>query len=266
MPAIQPARLKHQTAQLTQVFAQPDQFLKILHHLLNFYADHTHRPGQGGEPTPLIEAYHVSQPVLREILFELKPFSRSDPQSALILCQRLWAEPILECRLIACAILGQITSISAQQVLLVIEEWVEIQPEDQIMQVLLDQGLTYLRQAHSTLLMSAIKEWLSDTKQFLNRCGLWELYFLAIDPNFHNLPEIFRLLTPFIRSIPVDLRPDILVILQKLVHHAPQETAFLLRQNMTSSDTSDIAWITRQLINEFPKHIQDGLRESLRSV
>lgn len=266
MPAIQPARLKHQTAQLIQVFEQPDLFIKILHHLLNFYADHTYRPGQGGEPTPLIEAYHVPQPVLREILFELRPLCRSNPQSALILCQKLWADPILECRLIACAILGQITSISAQQVLLVIEKWVEFKPEDQIMQAMLDQGLSNLRQANSTMLISSIKEWLSDAKPFLNWCGLWALFFMAIDPNFHNLPEIYHLLTPFIRSIPADLRPDILAILQKLAHHAPQETAFLLRQNMTRSNSSDIAWITRQLLNEFPKPIQESLREFLRTA
>jgi len=266
MPAIQPARLKRQTAQLTELFDQPELFLKTLHHLLNAYADHTHRPGMGGEPTPLIESYRLPRPVLREIIFELRPCSREKPQVALILCQRLWSEPILECRLIASAMLGQISTVPPEQVLKIVQVWLEIKPEDQIMQALLDQGLTSIRQTHMAMLIAMIKEWLSSTKPFFIRCGLWALFFIAIDPNFQNLPEVYHLLTPFIRSVPKELRPDILTIFQRLAHHVPQETAFLLRQNLSRSDSSDTAWVARQLIHDFPKTIQESLRESLRSV
>jgi hypothetical protein len=266
MPAIQPARLKHQTAQLTIVFEQPDLFIKALFNLLYLYADHTQRPGQGGEPTPLLESFRVPQPVLREILFELKSSSRLNPQAALSLCQRLWAEPLLEYRWIASAMLGQISALPPQQVLQVVQEWLEIKPEDTIRQVLLDQGLIYLRQERSEFLMTAIKEWLSNPKLYLNQCGIWALYFMATDPNFHNIPEVFYLLTPFIRSAPNELRPDLLNIMHKLAHYAPQETAYVLRQNIDIFDSSDTAWIARQLIHEFPKPIQESLRESLESV
>jgi hypothetical protein len=69
MPAIQPARLKHQTARLAAVFEQPEDFLKALINLLNFYADHTHRAGQIVVPTSTEACRYLDR--LRNI-FKLK--------------------------------------------------------------------------------------------------------------------------------------------------------------------------------------------------
>jgi hypothetical protein len=265
MPAIQPARLKHQTAHLAAVFEQPEDFLKALINLLNFYADHTHRPGQGGVPLILLESYQVPGPVLREIIFELKPIARAKSQATLRLSQFIWQEPNLECRLIAAALIGQIPPFPPEQTVDVIQEWLEIKPEDRIIQTLIDQGMGRLRREQTAYYLDMVKEWLSRSSFDYRRYGLWALYYLAVDPDYRNLPEIFNLLTPFLRSIPNELRPDILNILQNLAHHAPQETAFLLKQNLNRSDASDITWLTRQLIQEFPQPIQVNLRESLRS-
>jgi hypothetical protein len=266
MPAIRPARLKHQTAQLASVFEQPEQFLKVLYNLLNFYADRTHRPGQGGVPLPLLESFQVPGPVLREIIFELKPIARTKPQATMLLSQDIWQQPILEYRLIASALIGQIPPSPPQEIIQVIQEWLEIKPEDRIMQTLIDQGMLRLRHEQAFVYMEVVKEWLSRSEFKYQRYGLWALYYLAIEPDYRNLPEIFYLLSPFLRSIPNELRPDILNILHNLAHYAPQETAYLLRQNLNRSDVSDIAWLTRQLIQEFPQPIQDSLRESLRAI
>jgi len=266
MPAIQPARLKHQTAQLSEVFEQPDLFLRNIHNLLRLYADRTHRTGQAGEPPPILESYRVPQPVLREIILELRPHVLSNPQAALVLCKFLWAEPVLECRLLSSALLGQIPPIHPQLVLEPIQEWLETQPEDRVLKALLDQGFVRIRLEQPEFLKGVIQEWLLHEKTFFIRCGLWALLFTAIDPSFHNLPEIFHLLTPFIRSVSKELRPDILNILQELAHYAPQETAFLLRKNISRPDSSDTAWITRQVIHEFPMPIQESLRNALRST
>jgi hypothetical protein len=265
MPAIQPARLKHQTAQLAYVFEQPELFLKALYNLLNFYADRTHRTGQGGVPEALLESFQVSGPVLREIIFELRPIARTKPQATMLLSQTIWQQPILEYRLIASALIGQIPPSQPEEILQVIQGWLEMKPEDRIMQTLIDQGMIRLRHEQALVYMDVVKDWLTRSEFEYQRYGLWALYYLAIDPDYRNLPEILHLLTPFLRNIPNELRPDILNVLQNLAHYAPQETAYLLRQNLNRSDASDIAWLTRQLVQEFPKPIQDNLRESLRA-
>jgi hypothetical protein len=258
--------LKHQIAQLILDFEQPEQFIRSLHNLLNFYADRTHRAGQGGVPVPLLEVYQVPGPVLREISYELKPIARKKPEATLTLSQRLWQEPILEFRLLACSLLGQVNPAPPTQVTLVIQEWLDVKSEERIIQAILYQGMTRLRQENKTFYLELIKRWLSDSRTAYQRYGLWGLYYLAIDPDYHNLPDIFILLTPFLRSVPNELRPDILNILQNLAHYAPQETAYLLRQHLNKSDESDIAWLTRQLIPEFPPNLQEKLRQSQRTI
>ncbi|MGE5124163.1 MAG: hypothetical protein ACM3H7_06560, partial [Acidobacteriaceae bacterium] len=93
MPAIQPARLKQQIANLADKFNHPNQFIAQLHALLDQYSDHTHRPGQSGIPSPLISSYNTPPPVMRQIWQALLPLARNDAKSALAICDALWAEP-----------------------------------------------------------------------------------------------------------------------------------------------------------------------------
>ena len=90
MPAIHPARLKKQVAQLVNNFEQPDGFVRSLHQLMSYYAERIQRPGQSGEPTPLITAYKVRRPVLRQIQGALAPLAKSKPEAAITLCDALW--------------------------------------------------------------------------------------------------------------------------------------------------------------------------------
>src|SRR3989304_215281 len=101
MPAIQLARLKIQSAQLSEDFVRPDKFVRGLRDLLELYADRTRRSGQFGEPAPLLPAFKVPAPVLRQVLKDLAPMATGDPQGGLALCEALWAEPFLEFRLLA---------------------------------------------------------------------------------------------------------------------------------------------------------------------
>jgi hypothetical protein len=264
MPAIQPARLKHQTVELAAVFEKPEQFLRVCQGLLELYADRTHRSGLSGEPSPLVESYRVPQPVLKEILYELKSQIQTKPQAALIICQSLWDRPILENKLLAAGILGQITPAPPQRILQLIQDWLELQPDDLLINALLDQGLYRLRNEQMEALLAQIEVWLAQENHFIRRCGLWAACYTALDPKFHDLPALFHLISPFIRSVPPDLRADLLNILRDLAHHAPQETAFLLKQNIGGPQSSETAWLTRQLLPDFPAPIQDKLRTALR--
>ena len=86
MPAIQPARLKKQVSNLAGEFNQPALFVRDLHALLDLYTDHTHRPGQSGEPPPLIASYKTPPPVMRQVWHELMPRIKQQPADVLPLC------------------------------------------------------------------------------------------------------------------------------------------------------------------------------------
>ena len=198
-------------------------------------------------------------------MYELKPYIFKKPQAALTLCQSLWEKPILEYKLLAVGILGQIDPNPPQQVLQVIRSWLKNKPDDLLLYELLDQGLFRLRNEQFEVLIGQIESWFAQEELFLRRCGLWAICYTALDPKFHDLPALFHLITPFIRTVPLELRPDILNILRELAHHAPQETAFLLRQNITRLQSTEANWLARQLLPEFPPLVQERLRKSLRS-
>lgn len=265
MPAIQPARLKHQTAILAADFEKPEQFSKACQNLLELYADRTHRSNLSGNPSPLIETYRVPQPVIKEILYELKTHIHKKPQTALQICISLWDMPILETKLLAAAILDQIPPVPPNRVMEVIQKWLELQPDDMLVNALLDQGLHRLRIEQTDALLAHIESWLTHENNFLRRCGLWAIRNTALDPQFSDLPALFHLLSPFIRTVPPEMSSDLLNILRDLAQHAPQETAYLLRQIIGSSQSADTEWLVRQLFSNFPPQIQKSLRAALYS-
>jgi hypothetical protein len=266
MPAIQLARLRLQAAHLSDSFSRPEAFVRGLTALLDSYADRTHRPGQSGEPPPLITSYHAPAPVLRQILLELTPLLHSSPDQALQLADALWAQVNLECRLLAASILGMLPLERAEAVLERIIRWLKAEKEEQLIDALLEQGLARYRRESSELYLRMVERWLASESLFEQRIGLRALRVLLTDPSFKNLPALFRLLTGFSRAVPGGLRGELVEVMRTLAQHSPHETAYFLRQTLDTSHSLETAWLMRKLLPEFPEETRAGLRETLRKL
>lgn len=266
MPAIQPARLKQQAALVAEHFDNPVAFVRSLHHLLDFYADRVKRPGQSGAPPPLLRAYNVRPPVLRQILQELLPLAEEDPQAGLALCEALWEQPYLEFGLLAAGLIGQIPPRPPEPVLERIAAWLKSNPEQRLIVALLNQGLARLRQEDSQTLIALVESWLADENLFTRQLGLQALLPMVADLGFENLPAFYRLIQPLARSVPPLLRPDLLEVLAALAQRSPKETAYFLRQSLAMPHASDTPWLIRQSLRAFPLEIQDSLRSAVRGI
>lgn len=264
MPAIHLARLKLQSAALSQFFEQPAAFLKELKNLLEFYANRTHRPGQTGEPQPLLPSYNVPGPILNQIYLDLKPLVIEKPDESLELCEALWQEPYLECRMLSARLLGQISPAMTSEIFAHLQVWLPDTREERLIDTLLDFGLARLRTEYPDLVLDQIKTWLEDDRAVFRRFGLRAMLPILRETSFDNLPFFYRLLTPYFRQTPNDLRPDVLRVLTALTRRSPQEMAFMLRQNLGVSGHTDTAWLIRQVIKEFPQEQQSSLRAALR--
>jgi hypothetical protein len=108
--------------------------------------------------------------------------------------------------------------------------------------------------------------WLAEDQPYPQRCSLITLQSILTEQNFENLPFIYRLITPFLRSVPPDLKPDLVSLLHALALISPQETAFILRKNLETSDHPDTPWLIRQVWADFPPAIQENLRLALKAV
>ena len=265
MPAIQLARLKIQTAELVTHFDNPTFFVRRLHDLLDFYADRTRKPGQAGEPPPLIKPYNVPRPVLRQVRIDLVPFVAMDKDSALVLCDALWVEPYLEFRLLAVDLLGLIPADFPEEILERINAWAVPGTEDRLLDGLVNEGLTQVQKWTPERYLTQLEEWLTAEEDFSRRIGLKAISITLSDRDFENLPRLFRLLAPLVRSTPSQLRPDLLDVMRELARRSPNEAAFFLRNNLTVMvDDDSTAWLIRNSARYFPEDVQRNLKNALR--
>jgi hypothetical protein len=265
MPAIQPARLRQQAALLAQSFSQPDIFVRSLHHLFESYADNARHPGQSGGTPPLIEAYYVRPPVLRQLVVELNPYAQEDSNSAMVLANALWQQPFLEFRQLAANLLGLIPVENPEPVVTLLDGWLNTRPEDRIIEALLVQGTLSLRRDRQDDFLQIVSHWLERQELFANQLGLRALVPLVQDPGFENIPFIFRLIQPFSRSMVSGLRPFMVNIMHALARRSPQETVFFLRHDLEAPEHPDTPWLIRQTLPILPLALHESLRASLRN-
>ncbi len=264
MPAIQPARLRQQAALLAQSFDQTEVFIRSLHHILEFYADNARRPSQGSEIPPLIDAYFVRPPVLRQLLVELAPYAQKEPEVATDLANALWGQPYLEFRQLAAGLLGLIPVENPQPVVEYLKSWLETRPEDRLIESILAQGTQSLRHDCLDVYLELVSDWLNRQEVFFNQLGLHALMELIQDPEFKNIPIVFRMIQPFSRSLVGELRPFMVDVLRALARRSPQETSFFLRHNLETPENPDTPWLVRQTIPDLPVEMQKSLRSALR--
>lgn len=265
MPAIQPARLKIQAAQLAERFIDPDRFKSGLREILYFYADRAYRPGKAGDPPPLLEAYNVPTPVLRQISKEIAGPISTNRAAALALSDALWSEPVLEFRLLAAFTLGQISVQPLEDILGRVNAWAKPSTERRLIRALIDDGLVSVRTALPEEYLNQVELWLSADQSFYRQLGLQALTPLLSMVEFENLPLVMRLITPLVRAAPPGLRPDLLAVIEIMAARSPKETAFFLRNNLAiKDDNPGTAWLARQSLNYFPADTRTALRTALR--
>jgi len=129
---------------------------------------------------------------------------------------------------------------------------------------LLRFSLTKIRTEHPKLYTKLVSDWIKGKDNFHIQMGLRALLPLIQDNHFENLPIIFKMVQPLVRSSPPAIKPDLLDLLTSLAHISPSETTFFLQQNLTAPNAIDTAWIIRQLLNEFPVEIGANLKKLSR--
>jgi len=265
MPAIQPARLKIQAAELAERTSNPADFCHAYHDFLDFYADRTFRSGLVGKPVPLMRAYNVPQPVLNAVLKELDPVAVSDREGALELVDSLWAEPYLEFRLLAASLIGQLSPIPVESVFVRILNWVKPNTEERIVTTLIVSGLERVRLEQSDCYLRQIETWLKSEESFEVRLGLKAIPPLLEWSEFEDFPLLFRLIAQLMRSTPTPLRSEILAVIEALAFRSPMETAYFLQEMViTGGENPNFAWYLRHSLKFFPLDTQDYLREALQ--
>jgi len=263
MPAVILSRLKIDTAEVCSAAGEPEVFLRRLHNLLDTYADRTRRHGKTGPPGTLLPHYNPARAVLRQLQDELKWFCIQQPQAALPLADALWEDGWLETRLLAAVILNSTEPAPPEPLIDRIRSWASPETSPAMLDALLSSGSSRLQTARPDLWLGLIEGWLDDPANPVQRVGLRAVLSLASDPQFNNLPALYRLLNPIIKNASSEVTPGLLSVVEALARRSPSETAFYLRQLAAASRSGSLPRFVRKCLPFFDPPYQAVLKEAL---
>jgi hypothetical protein len=265
MPAVQLSRLNQQISSLVWQFTRPTDFLPGLRDLFDLYANRVYRSGQSVPPTSLVQAYHVPTLVLRQLEIELTPSCKQHPAAALSLIDALWAEPMLESRILGATLLGYVPIEPPQPVIERIKGYTRPGIDTAILDALLEKGGRSLRLDRSDLWIELMDQWATDSLVFHQTAALRAITISIRDEQFINHPPVLGIFSGLLQTGSPSIQSELQTTLLSLLHSSPRETVFLLRQVLPLSNSPTTHRLVRLSLSKVPAEYQPGLRQALQS-
>jgi hypothetical protein len=264
MPAIDLARLRKQTNRLVDFFFLPEEFMKHLRGILEFYVNNTLRTKENVAPGSVLTTYHTPPAVLTQIQNSLREAAEGNPQFALSLADVLWEESALETRLLAAYLLGRVPP-EEESMLPRLSAWIQQVRDPRVRSALLTTSMDRMRMETPRKFLELMREFLHPARLRSWSDGLHALLPMISDADHSNLPPLFDLLEPVLREAPSSLQDDLREIILALYRASARETTFMLKQLLVESQ-NPMTWITmRRISHTFPLALQDELRELIQS-
>jgi hypothetical protein len=265
MPAINLAQLKTKAVLLSEKFSEPDSFIHDLNELLDFYTNRTIRSTQIVQRLSL-PTYHTPAPVLRQIQAEMVTLAQTYPLEAIALSNALWKAGFLESRLLAASLIGNTPPAQAIPALAHLPEWMAQSTDKVIRTALVNDAFARLRRENPEALFILLEDWLKSPHKSLQTLGLQALIPVLTDPQFENLPAVFRILKPVFSFAGPAIQMELKDCLSALATVSPIETLAFLREMMSNNPAPLLLRTLRRIQAGFPPELQSGLREMLRDL
>ncbi len=263
MPAIDLARLRKQANRLADFFFLPDEFMKHLREMLEFYVNHTLRTKENVAPGSNLKTYRTPPAVLTQIENELRAVAEANPEFALDLADILWDEGALETRLLAAFLLGRIPP-QEERLLPRLSAWTQQIRDADVRSALLSTSLTRMRKETPDQFLNLIREYLHPARMRTWSNGIQALLPMIADATNANLPPIFDMIEPIIEEAPSTLQGDLTDLIVALYRASSNETTFLLKHILTSTQNPMTVVTMRRIATSFPPPLQKELRDLLR--
>jgi hypothetical protein len=264
MPAIDLARLRKQANRLADFFFLPDEFMKHLREMLDFYVNYTLRTVENVAPGSNLKTYRTPPAVLTQIENELRSVAEANPQFALDLADRLWDEGALETRLLAAFLLGRIPP-QEERLLPRLTAWTQQVRDPDVRSALLSTSLTRMRKETPAQFLTLVREYLHPARMRTWSNGIQALLPMIAEASSNNLPTIFDMVEPLIEEAPSTLQNDLTDLIIALYRASANETTFLLKHILSNAQNPMAVVAMRRIAPDFPPSLQKELREILRA-
>ena len=262
MTAINPARLKMQTAELGELISQPDQFTAQLHELLAFYSTRVRQTNLSRTPLAL-QTYQAPEPVILALESEVEEKLAEDPEPGLPLVDVLWKECWVEFRQLAVHALGILPPQEPALILSRIQAWLEECTSEDIRRLIMNEGLTRLADERPAESLRLIEGLISSGSSGNLQAALFGLELYAKNPAYPNLPLLFKYLSRILLAETPGLVKEISSLLRILAARSEQETTYFLIKQLGTAPTSRILRVIRQMMGNLSRENQALLREKM---
>jgi len=263
MPAIDLARLRIQANRLADFFFLPDEFMKHLREMLEFYVNHTLRTKENVAPGSNLKTYRTPPAVLTQIENELRTVAEANPEFALDLADTLWDEGALETRLLAAFFLGRIPP-QEERLLPRLTAWTQQIRDPNVRSALLSTSLMRMRKETPEQFLNLVREYLHPARMRTWSNGIQALLPMIADATNENLPTILDMVEPIIEEAPSTLQNDLTDLIVALHRSSANETSFLLKHILTNTQNPMTLVTMRRIATSFPPPLQKELRDLLR--
>lgn len=263
MPAIDLARLRKQANRLADFFFLPDEFMKHLREVLEFYVNHTLRTKENIAPGSNLKTYRTPPAVLTQIENELRATAEANPEFALDLADILWDEGALETRLLAAFLLGRIPP-QEERLLPRLTAWTQQVRDPDVRAALLSTSLTRMRRENPKQFLDLIREYLHPARMRSWSSGIQALLPMISEASNANLPPIFDIIEPIIEEAPSTLQNDLAELIVALYRASASETTFLLKNILINTRNPMTVITMRRISTSFPPPLQKELRGLIR--
>jgi len=263
MPAIDLARLRKQANRLADFFFLPDEFMKHLREMLDFYVNYTLRTKENVAPGSNLKIYRTPPAVLTHIENELRATAEANPHFALELADVLWDEGALETRLLAAFLLGRIPP-QEERLLPRLTAWTQQIRDPHVRSALLSTSLTRMRKETPNQFLALVREYLHPGRSQTWSNGIQALLPMIADTSFANLPPFLDMVEPIIEEAPSTLQNDLTELIVTLYRASANETIYMLKHILTHSQNPMTAVTLRRISSSFPPPLKKELHDLLR--
>ncbi len=264
MPAIDLNRLRKQTSRLPDFFFVPDEFIRHLHEMLDFYVDRSLRRPEAAPLSNSLPSYQTPAVIMKQIEQEIQRTATDYPDAALELADRLWDEEYLETRLLAAFLLGRMPP-QSERLLARLTAWTGHVQDVSLRAAMLDNSLARMRKESPDQFIKAISEWFRPERPRLWSNGLQAAISAVSDSSFQNLPPLLKVLEPIMEAAPANLQDEIKAFALALYKFSPTETIYFLRQVLANSNDPMTAVTFRRISRSFPNELEEGIREFIQA-
>ena len=259
MPAVNPTRLRFQIEALMAHYADPPAFHLALDNLFDLYANRALRFGDSTGLRPMIPMYHLPVPVGRQLEVDLERVVNENPEPALGLADELWPDSYYETKLVAITLLGLYPLTDPQPILERLDQWISPDLDLSLLPNLFSDGTLHLQEKFPEIWEKYLESYLQSDDPQRVAVGFLGLAEGLQNPQFQNLPALFRLISPFVRDPQPATSRELAQLLRALAGVSPTETGYFLRQILSFTDSPEIKRLVSDSLPGFPQEIQKEL-------